>query len=147
MRAILAIGAIVVSTAASAQLGQGVVVGPDNGFFRPTPGNDPSIHAPVLPSGATVGPSAQPMAQVQPQVPVPAQVQQVPAAAIVPVQVTTPPASAPTATVANPVARTQAAESELDRAQREAEAAQQRARQQPAPINGAFTGLTDEKDR
>ena len=125
MRAILALGAIVVSTAASAQLGQNSAVGPDNGFFRPTPGNDPSVHAPV----AAIAP-----------VPVP-QPQPVQEPAVVPVYV---PVQAPTTT---PQQQARAAEQDLDRAQREALDAEQRAKQQPAPINGAFTGNTDPRNR
>ena len=124
MRAILALGAIVVSTAASAQLGPNPAVGPDNGFFRPTPGNDPSVHAPV----AATTPGAVPQPQPQPQ------------ASAVPAYV---PVQTPTTTQQQ--ART--AEQDLDRAQREALEAQQRARQQPAPINGAFNGNTDPRDR
>jgi hypothetical protein len=131
MRAILSLGAIVVSTTALAQLGPNAPVGPDTGFFRPTPNNDPSLtHPPVAPPV----PVAQP-AQAQP-------IQQPAAVPVyVPVQVTTPPA------VVAPVEPARAAESELDRAQREALEAQERAKQQPAPINGAFTGLTSERDR
>jgi|SRR5690348_16742226 hypothetical protein len=125
MRAILALGAIVVSTAALAQLGQNSSAGPDNGFFRPTPGNDPSVHAPVV---------------ATPPVPLP-QPQPRPEPPVVPVYV---PVQAPTAT---PQRQARAAEQELDRAQREALDAQQGARQQPAPINGAFTGNTDPRNR
>jgi hypothetical protein len=59
----------------------------------------------------------------------------------VPVQVATPPAPV------LPADQARAAEADLDRAQREALEAQERAKQQPAPINGAFTGLTSERDR
>jgi hypothetical protein len=38
-------------------------------------------------------------------------------------------------------------EEQLDRAKREAEEAQARAAQAPAPITGAFTGSTSERDR
>jgi hypothetical protein len=136
MRAILALGAVVVSTAALAQSGQNPPAGADNGFFRPTPGNDPSLHAPVVTA---------PMVQTeQPRPPA----QPAPVPVYVPVQVATPPAvlevSVPEAKAAQ---QAKAAEAELDRAQREAAEAQQRARQQPAPINGAFTGLTSERDR
>ncbi len=134
MRAILALGAIVVSTAALAQSGQNQPAGADNGFFRPTPGNDPSLHAPVVTA---------PMVQTEQPRP-PAQ----PVPVYVPVQVATPPA-APEVSVpeAKAAQQAKAAEAELDRAQREAAEAQERARQQPAPINGAFTGLTSERDR
>ena len=134
MRAILALGAIVVSTAAVAQLGQNPTVGPDTGFFRPTPNNDPSLHAPVV----APQPAAPPMAQSAQT-----QVIQQPVPVYVPVQVTTPPAPPAPA----PAEQARAAEVELDRAQVEARVAEERAKQQPAPINGAFTGLTSERDR
>ena len=124
MRAILTLGAIVVSTAASAQLGQNSSAGPDNGFFRPTQGNDPSVHAPVTPAAP---PAAIPQPQVQP--------------ATVPVYV-------PVAAAPPEQQPARIAEQDLDRAQREAlEIQQQRARQLPAPINGAFTGNTDPRNR
>jgi hypothetical protein len=146
MRAILALGAIVVSTAAVAQLGQNPPVGPDTGFFRPTPNNDPSIHAPVVapqPAVPVVQP-AMPVAQTAVAQPAQAQSAQQPVTVpvYVPVQVATPPAVAPVEPGGGP-----AAEADLDRAQREAQEAQERAKQQPAPINGAFTGLTSERDR
>jgi len=125
MRAILALGAIVVSTAALAQLGQNSSAGPDNGFFRPTPGNDPSVHAPVAATPAV------PLPQPQPR----------PEPSVVPVYV---PVQTPTTT---PQQQARTAEQELDRVQREALDAQQRAMQQPAPINGAFTGNTDPRSR
>ena len=134
MRAILALGAILFSAAAAAQSGQNLGVGPDNGFFRPTPGNDPSLtHSAPAPQGAFP-------AQIQPApIPQPAPVT-VPV--YVPVQVATPPAALPSAPA--PVEK---AEQQLDRAQREAEEAVQKAKQQPVPINGAFSGQTNEKDR
>ena len=50
MRAILASAVILVSAGAWAQSAQNsAVVGPDNGFFRPTPGNDPSLTNPRVP--------------------------------------------------------------------------------------------------
>jgi len=122
MRVILTLGAIVVSTAASAQLGQNQPTGPDNGFFRPTPGNDPSVHAPVAPVTRVV-------AQPQPAQP-----------EAVPVYVPVMPAAAQQQ-------QERAAEQDLDRAQREARDAQLIARQQPARINGAFTGDTDPRNR
>ncbi len=39
------------------------------------------------------------------------------------------------------------AEQQAERAERDNQLAQQRRAMQPAPINGAFTGLTDERDR
>jgi len=46
MRAILASAVILFSAGAWAQSAQNSAVGPDNGFFRPTPGNDPSLTHP-----------------------------------------------------------------------------------------------------
>src|SRR3954451_16232801 len=112
MRAILASGLILFSSMVAAQSGQNLAVGPDNGFFRPTPGNDPSLTNP----GLAVGVAAQAQAQSQPQ----PQPQPVTVPVYVPVPVATPPSPA-----AAPVER---AEQQLDRAQREAEEAQQKAK-------------------
>lgn len=116
----LAVAAIFVSTSALAQ-STPPNVGPDNGFFRPTPGGDPSLtHPPVAPYTTL---SSTPPA---------------PAPMVVPVPVEVP---------ASTVARDMAAERELNQAEREALEAQARARAAPAPIPGAFTGLTSERDR
>src|SRR5438105_2158964 len=110
MRVIVALGAIVVSTAAWAQSGQNTAVGPDNGFFRPTPGNDPSLTNPPLVAPAAPGQPPQPQPVTIPTyVPVP---------------------------VTPPAVEAKAADQELDRAQREARDAQLVARTLPAPING-----------
>jgi len=130
MRAILALGAIVVSTAASAQIGQNPAVSPDNGFFRPTPGNDPSLtHAPQA--------GVPPQVVVQPRLagPFPPPAQPIPAQVNVP---------AAAAVVPSPAER---ADAETERAQREAEEVARRAAAAPPGINGAFTGLTNERDR
>ena len=101
-------------------------VGPDNGFFRPTPGNDPSLTNPP-----PVKPPAPPAPGPFPQ-PAPALTTQV----VVPV---------PAAVMPNPV---EAAEVQLDRSQREAEeAAARRSATAPQPVAGSFTGLTNERDR
>jgi len=121
MRAILALGAIVVSTAAWAQLGQNTAVGPDNGFFRPTPGNDPSLTNP---------PMAAPVPPAQPPQPQPV---------VVPTVVPVP--------VSPPAVEARIADGELDRAAREARDAQLVSRPQGAPIVGAFTGNTEPRDR
>ena len=74
MRAILASAVILVSAGAWAQSVQNSAAGPDNGFFRPTPGNDPSLTHPRVP----VPDSAQPFLGAQPpmvQLPRQAQVQ------------------------------------------------------------------------
>jgi hypothetical protein len=126
MRSILACGVIVLSTAVSAQTVQNPSAQPDNGFFRPTPGNDPSLTNPP-----PVKPPAPPAPGPFPQ-PAPALTTQV----VVPV---------PAAVMPNPV---EAAEVQLDRSQREAEeAAARRSATAPQPVAGSFTGLTNERDR
>lgn len=62
MRAILASAVILVSAGAWAQSVQNSAAGPDNGFFRPTPGNDPSLTHPRTP----VPENAQPFLGAQP---------------------------------------------------------------------------------
>ena len=122
MHRLLAVAAILVSASAVAQTTPNGV-GPDNGFFRPTPGGDPSLtHPPVAPYTTL---SSMPPPQL-------------PAPMVVPVEVPV-----------NPVATEAAlaAERDLNRAEREAIEAQARARAVPAPIAGAFTGQTSERDR
>ncbi len=114
----LALAALFAAASASAQVAS-PPVGPDNGFFRPTPGNDPSLTRPV------------PLQQ-------PAVVTPAPIVVPVPVQVPTPFLAAESAHVA---------EEQLNRAKREADEAQARAVLAPAPITGAFTGQTSERDR
>ena len=116
----LAFVAILVSASALAQTTP-PGVGPDNGFFRPTPGGDPSLTHPPAPPYTTL--SSTPPA---------------PPPMVVPVEV-------PVNAVATEAAVT--AERELSRAEREAIEAQARARAAPAPIAGAFTGLTGDRDR
>jgi len=93
-----------------------------SGFFAPTPGDDPSLFR-TLPPEAYARPSdAQPPVQA-------------------------PPANAtPPLVVVVPDPNLQTRE-QLERAQLEAQQAAARMRQAPAPINGAFTGATDEADR
>ena len=125
MRAFVAVAVIVLSTSVSAQT--------DNGFFRPTPNNDPSLtHPPV------VTPQAQ--AIVTPQAPEPF-LGRAPAIVQVPVQTPMP------ATTVVAEEAVQKAEAETARAQREAEEAARTAAATPAPIAGAFTGSTSERDR
>ena len=119
MRAFVAVAVIVLSTSVSAQT--------DNGFFRPTPNNDPSLtHPPV----------------VTPQAREPF-LGRAPTIVQVPVPVQTP---VPATTVVAEEA-IQKAEVETARAQREAEEAARKAAATPAPITGAFTGSTSERDR
>lgn len=113
----LAIATLLVAASASAQVAP-PSVGPDNGFFRPTPGNDPSLTRP--PAAVTAPPSP------------------APAPLVVPVEVPVPYVTMESARVT---------EEQLDRAKREAEEAQARAARAPAPITGAFTGSTSERDR
>jgi hypothetical protein len=96
---------------------------PQAGFFPPTPGDDPSLFH-TLPPEAYVQPSSVPQAAAQPA----------------------PAAATPPLVVVVPDANLQARE-QLERAQLEAQQAAARARAAPAPINGAFTGATDEADR
>lgn len=97
---------------------------PQRGFFPPTPGDDPSLFH-TLPPDAYTPPSA---------VQQPAQASAQPAPATPPLVVVVP----------DPEAQTRV---QLERAQIEAQQAAARMRQAPAPINGAFTGATDEADR
>ena len=113
----LALAVLFVATSASAQVAP-QPAGPDNGFFRPTPGNDPSLTRPAPP------------ALQQPQ-----------ATTVAPFAVV----EAPGPFLATESARV--TEEQLDRAKREADEAQARAALAPAPITGAFTGSTSERDR
>jgi hypothetical protein len=117
----LAIAAVFVSAGALAQTTPPAAVGPDNGFFRPTPGGDPSLTHPPAPPYATLAPTPPP-----------------PTPLVVPVEVPV---------IAAPTDAARATERELNRAEREAIEAQARARAVPAPIPGSFTGLTNERDR
>lgn len=101
------------------------------GPFPPQPGDDPSLFR-TLPPEAYATPTEPRAAHAAPQPP-----------AANPAAVAAPPAPI---VVVVPDHRSQAAE-QLDRAQLEADAARARMSQAPAPINGAFTGLTDERDR
>lgn len=94
------------------------------GFFPPTPGDDPSLFR-TLPPEAYVQPSATPRA---------AQANAEPARATPPLVVMVP----------DPNLETR---EENERSRIEAQQAAARMAQVPAPINGAFTGATDEADR
>ena len=121
----LALAALFVSASALAQTTPSGV-GPDNGFFRPTPAGDPSLTHP--PAAAPIPP---------------------PAVNAIPVPMPAPYIPAPPVAPVDPIAveAARAADLELERAEREALEAQARARAAPAPIPGAFTGLTSERDR
>ena len=95
---------------------------PAVGFFQPKPGDDLSLSR-TLPPEAYQPPAPAPTASA------PASASPAPAAAPLVVVV---PASG---------------ESQADRAEAEAERARAAAARMPQPINGAFTGLTDERDR
>ena len=95
------------------------------GFFAPTPGGDPSLFH-TLPAEAYPQAQAQTSASAQGD-----------AAAGAP--------SAPPLVVVVP--ESSGVTSQLDRSQAEADRAAARMSRMPAPINGAFTGLTDEADR
>ena len=119
----LALATILVASSAYAQTT--APVGTDNGFFRPTPGNDPSLTNYLVPlQGAP---------QPQPAQPAPPP----PAAVIVPMPLVA-------STSVSPPAQ---AEEAVDKAIREAEEARAKAGITGPPINGAFTGQTSERDR
>lgn len=118
----LALATMFVVTSASAQVA--APVGPDNGFFRPTPGNDPSLTNFLVP--------------VAPQAPQPPQ----------PANSNSPVAGVVALPMPAPVQAMPVVEEQVDRAIREAEEARARAAVvAPAPIVGAFTGQTNERDR
>jgi hypothetical protein len=81
---------ILFSAGAWAQSGQNTAVGPDNGFFRPTPGNDPSLTNPRIPVpenpqpflGVQAPVMVQIPSQVEVPVPVPVAAPQPPAAVV-----------------------------------------------------------------
>ena len=121
----LALAALLVSTAALAQTTPAPLVGPDNGFFRPTPLNDPSLTRDPLVAARQAAAeqlAAQQAAEMAANAPV------IQAPMLLP----------------EPVIN---AEVETARAAREAEAERLRAATAPQPITGAFTGLTSERDR
>jgi hypothetical protein len=93
-------------------------------FFPPQPNNEPSL-TPGPREPAPAQPLAAP-APGQPPLKAPAQVQR-----------QTPPP--------DPAEAIRAAEEQMDRVERESERA--RASQYPAPVQGAFDGLTSERDR
>lgn len=119
----LAIAALFVSSAALAQVASVPPLGPDNGFFRPTPLNDPSLtRDPVL--AAQQAAQQEAMIAAENSQPAPILVQPL-----------------------LPDPATLTAEVQTDVARQEAEDERQRAQLQPKPIAGAFTGMTNERDR
>jgi len=121
----LAIAAILLSQAALAQVPGTPAPGPDNGFFRPTPFNDPSLtRDPVLA----------------------AQLEAARQQAAIAAQQYAAQAAAQTYLLPEPPAPSNA-EVTTALAASEAEAERQRALMQPAPIAGAFTGLTGSENR
>jgi len=124
-RPILAVALAIAATAAVAQATPNGNATPPQpkGFFSTQPQSDPSLFRTLPPEAYETAPTAQTA---------PAQAAAAPAnRADRPLVVVVPEA-------ANP-------EAQLDRAQLEAQRAQ--ANRAPAPINGAFTGLTDPRDR
>lgn len=115
--------------ASHAQSNPAAATPPDVGFFRPQPNDDPSLfrtlppetYAPRSPARTAATNGTAPGA---------------PAASPAPTVLVVPAPYVPAP-----------AEDQLDRAQLEAQRAQAALARQPAPINGAFTGLTDERDR
>lgn len=96
---------------------------PAVGFFQPKPGDDLSLSR-TLPPEAYQPPAPGPTASA------PAAAAPAPAPAAAPLVVVVP-----------------GGESQADRAEADAERARAAAARMPQPINGAFTGLTDERDR
>ena len=105
---------------------------PQSGFFAPKPGDDPSLTR-------TLPPEDYP--------PAPAPAAPVPAPAPAPAPIPAPPPGMTTTTVTTTGPQAAAVESQMDRAEDEARRAQEAAARAPQRINGAFTGLTDERDR
>jgi hypothetical protein len=128
----LALVSILIASSAYAQT---ATVGPDTGFFRPTPNNDPSLTnflVPLQPAAPQPQPQPQPFGITAPPLPAPA-------AVVVPVPVQAAPV---------PAAPVIQAEEQVDRAIREADQARAKAAAGvQAPIVGAFTGQTSERDR
>jgi hypothetical protein len=113
--------------ASRAQSNPAAATPPDAGFFRPQPGDDPSLFRTLPPE---------------------AYAPQAPASTAATASRDARNAPTPTTVVVVPTPYVPApAEDQLDRAQIEAQRAQAALARQPAPINGAFTGLTDERDR
>lgn len=119
------VAALGAATLASAQAPQ-----PQSGFFAPKPGDDPSLSHTLPPQvyPGTVAPAPAPVVPAQPTPPPPV-----------------PPATTTTATTAGAQV-TANVENQMDRSQAEARRAQEVLARQPH-INGAFSGLTDERDR
>ena len=113
------------SLAALAALGA-LAQGASPGFFPPTPDGDVALTKIVPPKDPAAPPAA-----AQPRVQ--------PSPAVV--------AVAPTVTALDRQEAVRDAEQDLDRAERDAERERQRALATPAPIQGAFTGATSERDR
>ena len=113
--------------------------GTATGFFAPQPNGDPSLTHTLppeayQPASAPVAPrpSAQPQAPSAPAAPVTgAPANGAPLVVVVP----------------DPNAAARRTEEQMDRAREEADRARAATANQPPHINGAFTGLTDERDR
>jgi hypothetical protein len=103
---------------------------PDAGFFRPKPGGDPSLSQTLPADNYPATPA-----------PAPAAAPQAPAVAPAPAA----PATTTTATSAGPQVSANV-ENAMDRSEAEARRAAELQARAPH-INGAFTGLTDERDR
>ncbi len=109
--------------------------GADDGFFRPQPGDDPSLFHTLPPEAYRPPASASP---ATPPGAAPARTRgSASSSAPAPVVVVVP----------DSYAAARSREIEADRAQIEALRAHEQALPQPAPINGSFTGLTDERYR
>jgi hypothetical protein len=126
LRSLLLLAALCAAAGAHGQATTATPAQPSaqRGFFPPTPGDDPSLFHTLPPETYAQPPGAQQGAQSAAQAA---------------------PSSAPIVVVV-PEPNVESRE-QLERAQIEAQQAAARMRQAPAPINGAFTGATDEADR
>ena len=106
------------------------------GFFTPTPNNDPSLTRTLPPENYAPATTAPPAPAA-------------PAASAAPAAPAQPPATGVSAETAAALAaeQTQGVEAQMDRSEAESRDARAAAARAPTPINGAFTGLTDERDR
>jgi hypothetical protein len=110
-----------------AKVGPSPTSGADMGFFPPRP--DVALTSPAPATQLPRAPAAPAPAQLPPRTATPAA-----------------PGAQSTA-VADPGEILRRTEDDLDRADREARLERDRALRTPPPITGAFTGLTDERDR
>jgi hypothetical protein len=135
----LVLAALAAALPASAQQAPGTS-GADVGFFRPQANGDLSLTHTLPPEAYQSIPAPPaPTAPAAPIAPRPPTAPQAPAAA-------TPATGAAPLVVVVPDT-TRGTEDQMDRSREDAALANAAAARQPQRINGAFTGLTDERDR